>query len=202
MELGVHFIDFLSGEPDRLAPRHWRRRPRPPKKPARRCSRSPTTSFKWKDSGGQKIRFSRATRLGFLAAKTRSINLTLLDSSKESLTPKSGTSFPASATRRVEALPLGLDLRGQLERLTPTLPGAGRRSNEARSAANGRVGGVAGTATVVTVVVKTVVRSGLRRVSAVPADPGRHRSESPSHRGVVTASCWAAGSWALVEQRA
>ena len=46
-----------------------------------------------------------------------------------------------------------------LDPVTPTLPGAGRRSNQARSAANGRVGGVAGTATVVTVVVKTVVRS-------------------------------------------
>jgi hypothetical protein len=39
-----------------------------------------------------------------------------------------------------------------------TLPGAGRRSNEARSAANGRVGVAAETATVVTVV-KTVVSS-------------------------------------------
>jgi hypothetical protein len=43
--------------------------------------------------------------------------------------------------------------------LTATLPGAGRCSDQARSVANGRVGGVAGTATVVTVVVKTVVRS-------------------------------------------
>ena len=46
-----------------------------------------------------------------------------------------------------------VELRG-LEPLTPTLPGAGRRSNQARSAANGRVGGVAGTAIVVTVVVR------------------------------------------------
>jgi hypothetical protein len=51
-----------------------------------------------------------------------------------------------------------VELRG-LEPLTPTLPGAGRRSNQARSAANGHVGGVAGRAIVVTVVVKTVVGS-------------------------------------------
>ena len=44
-------------------------------------------------------------------------------------------------------------------RADPQTLGAGTRSNQARSAANGRVGGVAGTATVVTVVVKTVVRS-------------------------------------------
>jgi hypothetical protein len=43
--------------------------------------------------------------------------------------------------------------------LTPRLPGAGRRRDQARWDANGRVGGVAGIANVVTVVVKTVVRS-------------------------------------------
>jgi hypothetical protein len=54
-----------------------------------------------------------------------------------------------------------VELRG-LEPLTPTLPGAGSCSNQARLATNGRVGGVAGAATVVVVVVvvKTVVRSG------------------------------------------
>jgi hypothetical protein len=52
-----------------------------------------------------------------------------------------------------------VELRG-LEPLTPTLPGAGSCSNQARLAANGRVGGVAGAATVVVVVVKTVVRFG------------------------------------------
>ena len=54
--------------------------------------------------------------------------------------------------------------------MTPTLPGAGRPSDQARSAANGRVGGVAGTATVVTVVVKTVVRSRVVARLAVPTD--------------------------------
>src|SRR5271156_3557107 len=47
-----------------------------------------------------------------------------------------------------------------LDPVTPTLPGAGRYRDEARLAANGRVGGGAGAATVVIVVVKTVVRSG------------------------------------------
>src|ERR1700694_505349 len=61
-------------------------------------------------------------------------------------------------TNEIPLSAIMLELRG-FEPLTPTLPGAGRRSNQARSAANGRVGGVAGTATVVTVVVKTVVRS-------------------------------------------
>jgi len=51
-----------------------------------------------------------------------------------------------------------VELRG-LEPLTPTLPGAGRRRDQARWDANGCVAGVAGTATVVTVVVKTVVGS-------------------------------------------
>jgi hypothetical protein len=68
---------------------------------------------------------------------------------KKVRTPKSGNSFPISATRRVVALRFGQDLRGQFEFLTTTLSGAGRRSNQARSAANGRVGGVAETATVV-----------------------------------------------------
>ena len=56
-----------------------------------------------------------------------------------------------------------------LNLLVSTLPGAGRRSKQARSAANGRVGGVAGTATVVPVV-KTVVRSRVVARLAVPAD--------------------------------
>jgi hypothetical protein len=73
-----------------------------------------------------------------------------------------------------------VELRG-LEPLTPTLPGAGRRSNQARSAANGRVGGVAGTATVVTVVVKTVVRSNDDRMgSRCHEPPNQARQPEPS----------------------
>ena len=73
MELGLHFIDFLPGDPTDL-PLHWRRWPRPPKKPARRCSRSPTTSSKWRELGRAEDPFLEGyTSLGFLAAKTQSI---------------------------------------------------------------------------------------------------------------------------------
>ena len=48
-------------------------------------------------------------------------------------------------------------MRGRRTQRTATLPGPGRSRDQARWAANGRVGGVAEAATVVTVVVRTVV---------------------------------------------
>ena len=71
-----------------------------------------------------------------------------------------------------------VELRG-LEPLTPTLPGAGRRRNLARSVANGRIGGVAGTATVVIVVVKVVVRSRVAvRLRRIVIGDGKRRQRS------------------------
>jgi len=55
-----------------------------------------------------------------------------------------------------------VELRG-LEPLTPTLPGAGGMRDQARSAANRRVGDVVEAATVVGVVVKTAVTAHLPR---------------------------------------
>jgi hypothetical protein len=69
--------------------------------------------------------------------------------------------------------------------LTPTLPGPGRPRDQARWAANGRVGGVADAATVVTVVVKTVVRPWCETV-ALPRPPRIRRS-------TVRDEFWAAG---------
>ena len=59
-------------------PLHWRRWRCLPKKPARRCSHSPTTSSKWRDWVGQKIIPGGLHVARFLAAKTQSIDLTLL----------------------------------------------------------------------------------------------------------------------------
>ena len=78
MELGLHFIDFLPGAPDRLAPTLAA--------VATSAEEAGATMFTLADHFFQMEQLGRAedpflegyTSLGFLAAKTQSINLTLL----------------------------------------------------------------------------------------------------------------------------
>ena len=102
----------------------------------------------WGTPGQRSVRTSDVPRVKLKRCKKRDVCAVQAG--------RTGPSLRVQSTRYERLGGCGAD---ENEPLTPTLPGAGRRSNQARSAANGRVGGVAGRATVVTVVVKTVVRS-------------------------------------------